>query len=44
MEQAVNSFIKGLQSDTHPMAQGNETMSDALNATIITSNGNEVIL
>lgn len=44
MEQAVNSFIKGLQSDTHPMTQGNETLSDALNATIITSSGNEFIL
>lgn len=44
MEQAVNTFIKGLQSDTHPMVQGNDTLSDALNATFITMNGNEVVL
>lgn len=44
MEQAVNTFNKGLQSDTHPMVQGNDTLSDALNATFVTMNGNEVIL
>ena len=44
MEQAVNTFTKGLQSDTHPMIQGNDTLSDALNATFITMNGNEVVL
>lgn len=44
MEQTVNSFNKGLQMDTHPMVQGNDTLSDALNATFITQNGNEVIL
>ena len=44
MEQAVNTFNKGLQSDTHPMVQGNDTFSDALNATFVTMNGNEVIL
>lgn len=44
MEQTVNTFNKGLQMDTHPMVQGNDTLSDALNATFITQNGNEVIL
>ena len=44
MEQAVNQFNKGLQTDTHPMIQGNDTLSDALNATFVTMNGNEVIL
>ena len=44
MEQAVNQFSKGLQMDTHPMVQGNDTLSDALNATFVTMNGNEVIL
>ena len=44
MEQAVNQFNKGLQLDTHPMVQGNDTLSDALNATFITMNGNEVVL
>lgn len=44
MEQAVNQFNKGLQSDTHPIVQGNDTLSDALNATFVTMNGNEVVL
>ena len=44
MEQAVNQFSKGLQMDTHPMVQGNDTLSDALNATFVTMNGNEVVL
>ena len=44
MEQANNTFSKGLQLDTHPMIQGNETLTDCLNGTLITMNGNEVIL
>lgn len=44
MEQAVNQFVKGLQLDTHPMVQGNDTLSDCLNGTFITMNGNEMIL
>lgn len=44
MEQAVNQFTKGLQVDTNPMVQGDDTLSDALNATFVTMNGNEVIL
>lgn len=44
MEQAVNQFNKGLQSDIHPMVQGNDVLSDALNATFVTMNGNEVVL
>ena len=44
MEQAVNNFNKGLQMDTHPMVQGNDTLTDALNATFITMNGNEIVL
>ena len=44
MEQTVNTFSKGLQMDTHPMVQGNDTLSNALNATFVTMNGNEVIL
>jgi hypothetical protein len=30
--------------DTNPMIQGNDTLTDALNATIVTMNGNEIIL
>ena len=44
MEQASNTFSRGLQTDTHPMIQGNDSLSDALNATFVTMNGNEVIL
>lgn len=44
MEQATNSFTKGLQMDTNPMVQDNETLTDCLNGTLITMNGNEVIL
>jgi hypothetical protein len=44
MEQTVNTFAKGLQMDTNPMVQGSDTLSDALNATFVTMNGNEVIL
>lgn len=44
MEQTVNSFTKGMQKDTHPMMQGTESLTDALNATLVTMNGNEVIL
>lgn len=44
MEQATNQFTKGLQLDTHPMVQSNDTLTDCLNGTMITMNGNEVIL
>ena len=44
MEQATNQFNKGLQLDTHPMVQSNDTLTDCLNGTLITMNGNEVIL
>ena len=44
MEQTVNTFQKGLQTDIHPMVQGNDVLSDALNATFVTMNGNEIIL
>ena len=44
MEQAVNTFTKALQMDTHPMVQGNDTLTDCLNGTFVTQNGNEIIL
>lgn len=44
MEQAINQFNKGLQIDTNPMMQGSDTLTDCLNGTLITMNGNEVIL
>ena len=44
MEQTVNTWSKGLQMDTNPMVQGNDSLTNALNATFVTMNGNEVIL
>lgn len=44
MEQANNTFSHGLQMDTHPMVQGTDSLTDCLNGTLITMNGNEVIL
>lgn len=44
MEQANNTFNKGLQMDSSPLVQGNDSLSNALNATIITQNGNEIVL
>ena len=44
MEQASNTFNKGLQLDTHPMVQGNDSLTDCLNGTLVTMNGNEVVL
>ena len=44
MEQATNQFTKGLQCDTNPMVQDNNTLTDCLNGTLITMNGNEVVL
>ena len=44
MEQAVNTFTRGLQLDTNPMIQGNDSLTDCLNGTIVTMNGNEMIL
>ena len=44
MEQSVNTFSKGLQTDINPMLQGKESLSNALNATLITQDGDELIL
>lgn len=43
-KQANNTFTKGLFKDFHPLTVGNDVMTDALNATIVTMNGNEGIL
>lgn len=44
MEIAVNQFINGLDLDQHPLTINNTTLTDALNATILTNNGNELML
>jgi hypothetical protein len=37
-------FTGGMVLDSHPLVQSSDTLSDALNATYITMNGNEVVL
>lgn len=39
-----NTFQKGINLDQHPLTVPNDTLTDALNATILTMNGNEGIL
>lgn len=43
-EPAVNTFQKGLMMDLDPTAVGNQALTDAKNATLLTFNGNEFIL
>ena len=40
----VNSFTGGLNTDLHPMLQPNDTLTDCVNGTLITYNGNENML
>jgi hypothetical protein len=40
----VNSFTGGINTDLHPMLQPNDTLTDCLNGTLITYNGNENML
>lgn len=44
MKSTINVFQKGLRSDAHPLATDNQTLTDALNATFVTYNGNELML
>lgn len=41
---AVNSFTEGLQCDLHPLTTPNNVLTDALNATVATMSGDEMIL
>ena len=43
-QQGANQFEKGLSLDTNAIAMDNHTLSSALNATMITMNGNELVL
>lgn len=43
-QQEANQFLKGLNLDTNPIAMSNQQLSYALNATLITKNGNEMVL
>lgn len=44
MKSTTNVFSKGLTTDLHPMQVANTQMTDALNATFLTYNGNEMML
>jgi hypothetical protein len=43
-QQEANQFDKGLNLDTNPIGLDNHTLTGALNATMITRNGNELVL
>jgi hypothetical protein len=43
-QQEANQFDKGLNLDTNPITMDNHTLTGALNATMITMNGNELVL
>ena len=40
----INSFTGGLNTDLHPILQPNDTLTDCVNGTLITYNGNENML
>ena len=40
----TNTFTGGMQKDLHPLTTPNTVLTDALNATITTMNGNESVL
>ena len=44
MKSTTNVFSKGLVTDLHPLSVGQDQLTDALNATFITYNGNELLL
>lgn len=43
-QQAINTFQGGLNTDTHPLTTPNSVLTDCINGTIITQNGNEFVL
>ena len=43
-KQAQNVFTDGLVTDYHPLTAKNTTLTDALNATLVTTKGNEMVL
>lgn len=44
MEQAVNQFSEGLVTDYNPLLVSNNILTDSLNGTFVTMNGNEKML
>lgn len=43
-KETTNTFNKGMVKDLHPLTTPNDVLTDALNATLITYNGNENVL
>lgn len=43
-KETVNTFTKGMIKDTHPLTTPADVLTDCLNGTVITYNGNEMIL
>ena len=43
-KQATNQFVDGLVTDFHPLTAKNTTLVNALNATLVTTKGNEMVL
>lgn len=44
IQQTANQFSEGMNLDTHPIAINNQQLASALNATMVTMNGNELVL
>ena len=44
MKNTTNVFLKGMTSDMHPLTISQQEYTDALNATLITFNGNEQMM
>ena len=44
IQQVANQFSEGINLDTNPIAMSNHQLKSALNATMITMNGNELVL
>jgi hypothetical protein len=44
MKSTTNVFLDGLITDRHPLSTPQNCLTDALNATLLTYNGNEMML
>lgn len=44
MKNTTNVFLKGMQSDKHPLTTSQQEYTEAMNATLVTFNGNEQML
>ena len=43
-KETVNTFTGGMVMDTHPLTTPNNVLTNCLNGTLVTFNGNEMIL